>query len=186
MTRKLNDVAHQKQLASIAVPKLWTVWLRRSHICLQLRLWFYASFVVPLFTYNMGTWGLMKSELEHLDAYHCCHLHQAVGIHWPHRISKEALCHHCQCRHNSEAILTARCAPYAIRCSSSARHQQLFRGFRRHVIQGSTADDTVDGVNWDLLRIGCKLHCPPTSMPCAHSTMDSGDSWGGNLLDLRV
>ena len=66
MTRKLGsllgeaeDVARRKQLANVAFRKLWTVWFRRTHISLQLRLRLYASFVIPVLTYNMGTWGLL-------------------------------------------------------------------------------------------------------------------------------
>ena len=65
MTRKLGSllgeaeyVARRKQLANVAFRKLWTVWFRRTHISLQLRLRVYASFVIPVLTYNMGTWGL--------------------------------------------------------------------------------------------------------------------------------
>ena len=67
---EVEDVAHRKPLANVAFRKLWTVWLRRSHICPQLRLKLYASFVVPVLTYIMETWGLTKSELERMDAYH--------------------------------------------------------------------------------------------------------------------
>ena len=61
MTRKLGsllgeaeDVARRKQLANVAFRKLSTVWFRRAHISLQLRLRLYASFVIPVLTYNMS------------------------------------------------------------------------------------------------------------------------------------
>ena len=63
MTRKLGsllgeaeDVARRKQLANVTFRKLSTVWFRRSHISLPLRLRLYDSFVVPVLIYNMGTW----------------------------------------------------------------------------------------------------------------------------------
>ena len=87
MTRKLGsllgeaeDVARRKQLANVAFRKLSTVWFRRSRISLPLRLRLYESFVVPVLIYNMGTWGLTKTELDRLDAYHRRHLRQIVGI----------------------------------------------------------------------------------------------------------
>ena len=68
-TRKLGsllgdaeDVTRRIQLASAAFHKLWTVWYRRTHICLQLRL------------------RLTKSLLDRLNTYHRCHLRQIIGI----------------------------------------------------------------------------------------------------------
>ena len=115
MTRKLGsllgeaeDVARRKQHANVAFRKLWTVWFRRAHISLQLRLRLYASFVIPVLTYNMGTWGLTQADLDRIDTYHRRHLRQIIGVHWPNRISNVALYHRCQCRPISESIVTAR------------------------------------------------------------------------------
>ena len=115
MTRKLGsllgeaeDVARRKQLANVAFRKLWTVWFRRAHISLQLRLRLYASFVIPVLTYTMGTWGLTQADLDRIDTYHRRHLRQIIGVHWPNRISNVALYHRCQCRPISESIVTAR------------------------------------------------------------------------------
>ena len=98
VTRKLGsllgeaeDVARRKQLANVAFRKLSTVWFRRPRISLPLGLRLYESFVVPVLTYNMGTWGLTKAELDRLDTYHRRHLCQIIGIHWPNRISNAAL-----------------------------------------------------------------------------------------------
>ena len=65
-----EDVARRKQLANVAFRKLSTVWFRRAHISLQLRLRLYASFVIPVLTYNMGTWGLTQADLVRIDTYH--------------------------------------------------------------------------------------------------------------------
>ena len=115
MTRKLGsllgeaeDVARRKQLANVAFRKLSTVWFRRSRISLPLRLRLYDSFVVHVLTYNMGTWGLTKAELERLDAYHRRHLRQIIGIHLPHRISNTALYRRCRCRPISENVKSVR------------------------------------------------------------------------------
>ena len=115
MTRKLGSllgeaeyVARRKQLANVAFRKLMTVWFRRAHISLQLRLRLYASFVIPVLTYNMGTLGLTQADLVRIDTYHRRHLRQLIGVHWPNRISNVALYHRCQCRPISESIVTAR------------------------------------------------------------------------------
>ena len=81
---------------------------RRSRISLPLRLRLYESFVVPVLTYNMGTWGLTKAELDRLDTYHRRHLRQIIGIHWPNRISNAALYRRCRCHPISEDVKSAR------------------------------------------------------------------------------
>ena len=113
MTRKLGsllgeaeDIARRKQLANVAFRKLSTVWFRRSRISLLLRLRLYESFVVPVLTYNMGTWGLTKAELDRLDTYHRRHLRQIIGIHWPNLISTLYRC--CRSHPISEDVISAR------------------------------------------------------------------------------
>ena len=64
--------------------------------------------VIPVLTYNMGTWGLTQADLVRIDTYHRRHLRQFIGVHWPNRISNVALYHRCQCRPISESIVTAR------------------------------------------------------------------------------
>ena len=103
-----EDVARRKQLANVAFRKLWTVGFRRAHISLQLRLRLYWSFVIPVLTYNMGTWGLTQADLVRIDTYHRRQLRQIIGVHWPNRISNVALYYRCQSRPISESIVTAR------------------------------------------------------------------------------
>ena len=69
-TRKLDsslgaaeDVARRMQLANVSFHKMWTVWFRGAQISLHLRLRLYSAFVLPVLTYNMGTWGLTKQSL---------------------------------------------------------------------------------------------------------------------------
>ena len=114
-TRKLGslledaeDVARRMQLANVSFHKLLTVWFRGAQISLHLRLRLYSAFVLPILTYNMGTWGLTKTELDHLDVHHRCHLRQIIGICWPHHISNDALYRRTQCRPISAAIRAAR------------------------------------------------------------------------------
>ena len=64
-TRKLGsllgdeqDVIRRKQLATAAFRPLFVVWCRRELISEKLRLRHYQAFVVPVLTYNGGTWGL--------------------------------------------------------------------------------------------------------------------------------
>ena len=153
MTRKLGsllgeaeDVARRKQLANVAFRKLSTVWFRRSRISLPLRLRLYESFVVPVLTYKMGTWGLMKAELDRLDTYHRRHLRQFIGIHWPNRIS--TLYRRCRChpitqrrREIGEMASVRPRATYATGCTRSTSDRLLFcRHGSRHVQRPTTND----------------------------------------------
>ena len=136
----------RKQLANVAFRKLSTVWFRRSRISLPLRLRLYESFVVPVLIYNMGTWGLTKAELDRLDAYHCRHLRQIVGIHWPRRISNTALYRRCRCHPISEYVKSARwrlfghVLPKATGHTRSASDRLLFRRHRRRHIQRASTN----------------------------------------------
>ena len=114
-TRKLGsllgdaeDVTRRMQLANVSFHKMWTVWFRGAQIILLLRLRLYSAFVLPVLTYNMGTWGLTKTELSRLDAHHRHHLRQIIGIRWPHRIAIDALYRRCHSSPISAAIRAAR------------------------------------------------------------------------------
>ena len=81
---EVEDVTRRMQLANVSFHKMWTVWFRGAQISLLLRLRLYSAFVLPVLTYNMGTWSLTKTELSRLDAHHRRHLRQIIGIRWPH------------------------------------------------------------------------------------------------------
>ena len=66
--------------------------------------------VLPV-PYNMGTWGLTKTELSRLDAHHRRHLRQIIGIRWPHRISNDALYRR---THSSPISATIRAARWSL------------------------------------------------------------------------
>ena len=114
-TRKLGsllgdaeDVTRRMQLANVSFHKMWTVWFIGAQISLLLWLRRYSAFVLPVLTYNMGTWGLTKTELSRLDAHHRRHLRQIIGIRWPHRISNDALYRRTHSSPISAAIRAAR------------------------------------------------------------------------------
>ena len=103
-----EDGARRMQLANVSFHKMWTVWFRGAQISLHLRLRLYSAFVLPILTYNMGTWGLTKTELNRLDAHYRRYLRQIIGIRWPHRISNGALYRRTQSSPISAAIRAAR------------------------------------------------------------------------------
>ena len=102
---KTEDVARRMQLANVSFHKLWTVWFKGAQISLHLRLRLYSAFVLPVLEVS---WGLTKTELNRLDAYHRRLMRQIIGVRWPHRISNDALYRRCQCSPISAAIRAAR------------------------------------------------------------------------------
>ena len=135
-----EDVPRHKQLANVAFRNLWTVRFKRSHFSLQLRLRLYESVALPVLTYNMGTWGLIQTELDRLDAYPRRYLRQIIGIHCPYRISNNVLYHRYRYNPISEAVQSARWRLFGLYLS-----RELFRRHWRHRFQRSTAYNATDG-----------------------------------------
>ena len=103
-----EDVARRKQLALVAFRRMWTIWLRRQQINEALRLRLYNAFIVPVLTYNMGTWALTRTESARLDSFQRSQLKQLLGIRWPQKISNKALYKRCQCEPLSIKMIEAR------------------------------------------------------------------------------
>ena len=172
MTRKLGsllgeaeDVARRKQLANVAFRKLWTVWFRRAHISLQLCLRLYASFVVPLLPYNMGTWGLTQADLVRIDTYHRRHLRQIIGVHWPNRSSLPPLpkSTYQRVHQNSKMTVIRSRAAFAERCPRPKSYRPLLRRHRSSRVQRSTADIPA----YDFV-LGPATHWSHTTPACRH------------------
>ena len=102
-----EDVAHRKQLALLALRRMWTLWLQRQHVGEALRLSLYNAFIVPVLTYT-GTWALTQAESACLDSFHRTQLKHLLGIKWPQRISNKVLYQRCQCEPLSIKITEAR------------------------------------------------------------------------------
>ena len=180
MTSKLGsllgaaeDVARRKQLANVAFRKLWTVWFRRTHIILQLRLRLYAWFVIPVLTYNMGTWGLTQAELVRIDTYHRLHLRQIIGVHRPNRISNVALYHRCQ----SRPISVCREMPPPKELSTTISPTQMQP--RSEVDRGHPCPRLCARTCDALVAHYASL---PTSKLSAHLAENNGDRWSGISL----
>ena len=61
-----QDVQRRKQQATIAFRKMMTLWFRRNHVSESRRIRRYQAYVLPTLAYNIGTWGLTKSEFNSL------------------------------------------------------------------------------------------------------------------------
>ena len=49
------------------------------------------AYVLPILTYNCGTWGFSDIHMKRLNAHHRRHLRKILGIRWPDKISNSAL-----------------------------------------------------------------------------------------------
>ena len=139
-----------------------------------MRLRLHSAFVLPVLTYNMGTWGLTKTEFTRLDAHHRRHLRQILGVRWPHRISNEALYRQCHAEPISTAIRAARWSLFGhvLRLPSVP----LISTWRTPTPQSSEADrdlplPTHSATTCDALDVSCAA-----VRKCVHWTETGGGS----------
>ena len=101
-------MTRRKQLAAVAFQRPWSLWVRNRHISEGLRLRLYNAFIVPVFTYSMGTWGLTPIEWARFDGVHRRQLRQVIGIIYPEKISSNAQYERCECGPMSVSAIKAR------------------------------------------------------------------------------
>ena len=97
LLRDVEDMTRRKQLAAVAFQRLWSLWVGKRNISEGLRLRLYNAFIVPLLTYNMGTWGLTPTEWARFDSFHRRQLRQVTGIRYPEKISSNTPYERCEC-----------------------------------------------------------------------------------------
>ncbi|ETN20657.1 hypothetical protein PPTG_03615 [Phytophthora nicotianae INRA-310] len=114
-TRKLGsllgdaeDVSRRKTLATGALRRLWTVWLRPHHITDKTRIRLYNCYVLPILLYNCGTWAPTPTELRNLESFHRRQLRAILNVHYPRRISNANLYKACNERPLRHRITKAR------------------------------------------------------------------------------
>jgi len=90
-----EDVCRRKQLASAAFQSLRHLWKRAKQVSLALRIRLYNSFVLPVLTYNCGTWGITRQCEQSLEAFHRRQLRSILTLKWPNRISNANLYKQC-------------------------------------------------------------------------------------------
>ena len=74
-----EDLKYRKQKATAALSSMNSTWIRKKKINVNKRIQLYNSIVKPVLTYNSSTWGLTKSELNSLDAFHRQQLRRVCG-----------------------------------------------------------------------------------------------------------
>jgi len=103
-----EDVMRRKQLATIMFQSMWSMWKRRDLIHERLRLRLYNAFVLPVLTYNCGTWGLTAAVLERLDSFHRKQLRSLLGVHYLDRMKNATLYERCQAEPISKIVQRSR------------------------------------------------------------------------------
>jgi len=71
------------QLATVALNRLWAIWVRGSIVSESLRVRLYKAFILPVLCYNCGTWGLTRANIERVEAFHRQQLRKVIGIRHP-------------------------------------------------------------------------------------------------------
>ena len=114
-TRKLGsflgdeeDVQRRIQLATVQFKALDKLWKQSHSVPVETRLRLYKALVLPVLTYNAGTWGITQQVAGRLDAFHRKQLREVVRVKWPMRISNEALYEQCSSTRISLLIDRAR------------------------------------------------------------------------------
>ena len=86
-----EDIGRRRQLAGAAFHTMWKIWLRGHKVSLRRRIRLYNAYVLPVLTYNCGTWGATDTAMAKLAAFHRGQLRKVMGIRWPERISNKEL-----------------------------------------------------------------------------------------------
>ena len=86
-----QELDRRKQLAANALNTTRVLWNKFSRVSVRRRIRIYNAYVLPILTYNMGTWALTKSDESELDAFHRRQLRTVLNIRWPEHISNEHL-----------------------------------------------------------------------------------------------
>ncbi|KAF0728638.1 hypothetical protein Ae201684P_016449 [Aphanomyces euteiches] len=103
-----NDLKRRFTLARSAFHRMWRLWFRRDLIAETTRLRLYNCYVLPVLTYNCGTWALTQSQLLTLESFHRRQLRALLGIFYPNHISNEALFTRCNCEPLRYTLIRAR------------------------------------------------------------------------------
>ena len=86
-----EDVERRKTLSTIALNKLFNIWVRRDKVKVKTRIKLYKTLVKSILLYNCGTWALTKAEEEKLNAFHRKQIKRVLGIYYPTKISNKSL-----------------------------------------------------------------------------------------------
>ena len=85
------DIERRKNLATIALRKMYTIWIRNHLISDDKIIRLYKALILPILLYNSSTWGLTKADEESIDRFHRKQLRSILQISWKDKVSNEEL-----------------------------------------------------------------------------------------------
>lgn len=103
-----EDMEKRKTLATIAFNNMFSLWTRRERLQEQKMLKLYNAIVLPILTYNCGTWGPTKAQAEAIDRFHRKQLRRMLGIKWDDKITNTELYARTGCKPITHLMLRAR------------------------------------------------------------------------------
>ena len=89
--RSIGDIKRRKDLSTVAMNKMFNIWIRKDRIKLKTRLKLYKALVKSVLLYNSSTWGITKAEEESINAFHRKQLRRVLGVHYPTKITNKSL-----------------------------------------------------------------------------------------------
>ena len=92
-----EDMTRRKQLTAVAFPKNVVSLGKKTPHLRRTATETYNAIIVPVLTYNMGTWGLTPTEWARFDGFHRRQLRQVIGIRYHDKISSDALYERYEC-----------------------------------------------------------------------------------------
>ena len=87
----LADIHRRKSLATVALRSLYNLFSRLDKVGLKRRIRLYNAFVLPILTYNSGTWGATRQQMQSLSAFDRKQMRALLGIRWPNTIRNVSL-----------------------------------------------------------------------------------------------
>ncbi len=107
-----EDIANRCNKANTAFyskyKKIWCNGPKRAQISEHRKLQLYEALVVSVLMYNSSCWAAPKHIMESINVLQRKHLRQILRIHWPNKISNEALYERCKKRPLTERAEKAR------------------------------------------------------------------------------
>ena len=86
-----EDMERRRALATAALNKMHTVWIRKDKISQKRKILLYKTLVKPVLLYNCGTWGGTAAAEQKMDTFHRKQLKRVLNIKYPTIISNEKL-----------------------------------------------------------------------------------------------
>ena len=85
-----EDIARRKQLATVSLRKLDSLWIRRK-VKVERRVKLYNTLVRSILLYNCGTWGMSTTDNNNIDSFHRQQLRHTLNIRHPNKIRSKHL-----------------------------------------------------------------------------------------------